>query len=262
MANDIPGYTFSHFSRMDNLVHQVFSRHGGVSRGDFASLNVGKHTRDSGDAVMENRRRIQNHLGVSRSLYVQQVHGRDILVLKSRDMSPGRLQQIGTEIHTADGIITDIKDLALMIQVADCQAVLFHDPVRQVIANVHSGWRGSVQNIIGHCVDGMKNEFGCVPAHILVGISPSLGPCCGEFVHYKKELPKHFWRYKAPDTDTFDFWQISQGQLQEKGIPGKNIEVMGICTKCRHQDFFSHRYSHETGRFACGLALRKNAHGH
>ncbi|PIE63546.1 MAG: multicopper polyphenol oxidase, partial [Desulfobacterales bacterium] len=212
---------------MDDLVHQVFSRQGGVSQGDFASLNVGNNTRDSGDAVLENRRRIQNHLGVSRSFYVQQVHGREILVLKSRDLPLEKLQGFVTHVHTADGIITDIKDLALMIQVADCQAVLFYDPVRQVIANVHSGWRGSVQNIIGHCVDVMKYEFGCSPADILVGISPSLGPCCAEFIHYKKELPKSFWPYKAADKDTFDFWGISQGQLQEKGISEKNIEVMG-----------------------------------
>ncbi len=257
MANEFSRYHFSHFDKMDNLVHQVFSRHGGVSQGDFASLNVGKHTGDFQDAVMENRRRIQNHLGVSRSVYVQQVHGRELLVLKSRDLPPEKLQDFLSHVHTADGIVTDIKDLALMIQAADCQAVIFHDPVARVIANVHSGWRGSVQNIIGHCVDQMKNEFGCSPAHILVGISPSLGPCCAEFIHYKKELPRSFWQYKAQDKDTFDFWQISQAQLQEKGILAKNIEVMGICTKCNFQDFFSHRHSHRTGRFACGLVQKQ-----
>ncbi len=260
MENDLFGYTFSHFAGMDNLVHKVFSRQGGVSQGDFASLNVGKNTGDKEDAVVENRRRIQEDLGVSRSLYVHQVHGRELLVLKSCDVSPEKLETVLSQVHTADGIITDIKDLALMIQVADCQAVMFHDPVAQVIANVHSGWRGSVQNILGHCVDEMKNEFGCSPAHILVGIAPSLGPCCAEFIHYKKELPQNFWQYKAQpqaqDKDTFDFWRISQAQLQEKGIPLKNIEVMGICTKCHFQEFFSYRHSHETGRFACGLAQK------
>ncbi len=252
--NKLPGRFFSHFSKMPNLKHQIFSRHGGVSKGEKASLNVGKNTGDSKDAIMENRRRIHDCLGVENSLYVNQVHGKKILVLKSSSHTPKTIGQLQAKSLRADGMITDIKELALMIQVADCQAVMFHDPEKQIIANVHSGWRGSVQNIIGHCVDLMQTEFGSSPSDIMVGISPSLGPCCAEFIHYKQELTKDFLNYKDRDKDHFNFWDISRSQLLAKGISKKNIEVMGICTKCNHEDFFSHRHSHGTGRFACGIA--------
>ncbi len=250
----LPGRFFSHFSRIPNLKHQIFSRHGGVSKGETSSLNVGKSTGDSEDAVMGNRRRIHDCLGVENSLYVDQVHGKDILIFKSSTHTPETIRQLQAQHPRVDGIITDIKDLALMIQVADCQAVMFYDPKRQVIANVHSGWRGSVQNILGHCVHLMQTQFACAPSDIMVGISPSLGPCCAEFIHYKKELPREFLPYKDMNSPHFDFWQISRQQLQEKGILEENIEVMGICTKCNYNDFFSHRHSHESGRFACGIA--------
>jgi len=141
------------------------------------------------------------------------------------------------------------------IQVADCQPILLWDPVRQVAANVHSGWRGSVQNIPGLTVAVMQERFNCNAKDMLAAIGPSLGPCCSEFVHYRTEIPQRFWRYKDA-ADRFDFWAITCDQLQTAGIDPVNIACSGICTRCSTDRFFSYRGEGTTGRFAAVIGLR------
>ncbi|MEX1297754.1 MAG: peptidoglycan editing factor PgeF [Desulfotignum sp.] len=256
----LPVKTFTRFSDCPNLVHGVFTRSGGVSRPPFDTLNVGFSTGDDPSAVRENRTRILSCLGLSRSVFLNQVHGKQILVLERKDKidpdlfwSPDHLAH-GT-VLSADAVVTDLKQVVLVIQVADCQAVMLADPEKNVIANVHSGWRGSIENIIGRCVGVMVDRFGCDPKQMLAGISPSLGPCCAQFIHYRKEIPEPLWQYKLPDRDYFDFWRLSVDQLQEKGLDLQHITTMGECTRCRPDRFFSYRQAGKTGRFACAIGL-------
>jgi len=239
---------FTNFKVFPQIVHAVFTRRGGVSNNPFDSLNVSFSTGDDKDLVIENRQRIVDTLARnSKPVFIEQVHGDDIIVLKDTNED--------TPLLKADGIITSARGKLLFIQVADCQSVMMYDPVRNVIANVHSGWRGSVKNIIGKCVDLMVKKFGTQPEHIIAGIGPSLGPCCAEFVNYEKELPKKIWKYKSKDDEKFDFWELSFYQLLEKGVRAGNIENMNICTKCFSKTFFSYREEKRTGRFACVIGL-------
>ena len=154
---------FEHLVDCSDLVHGVFSRAGGVSDPPFQSLNLGLNCGDSSDHVVENRNRMLGALGLSSGIFLNQVHGTDIHVLKQgmglNDQIWDRKAGFTPSPVTADAAVTDIPDLALVIQVADCQAVLLFDPEKQVIANVHSGWRGSVANILGRCVGTMVSEF-------------------------------------------------------------------------------------------------------
>jgi YfiH family protein len=154
----------------------------------------------------------------------------------------------------ADAIVTDIPGKFLVIQVADCQSVLIYDPVQEVVANVHSGWRGSINNIIGCTLKVMEKSFGCRSRDVVAGIGPSLGPCCAEFVNYKKEIPEMFWKYKN-DTNHFDFWSISRDQLCEAGVLFENVDLSRMCTKCDSNRFFSFRREGITGRFATLIGL-------
>jgi YfiH family protein len=256
----VPVMTFPLFSDCPNLVHAVFTRLGGVSRPPFDSLNVGFSVGDDTAAVTENRKRALSCLGLDRAVFLNQVHGSRILTLDRRGPTdsnlfwePGRPGS-GT-LLTADAVVTNLTQAALVIQVADCQAVMLADPEKKVIANVHSGWRGSVENIVGQSVDVMIHRFGCDPRQILAGISPSLGPCCAQFIHYKEEIPEPLWRYKLPDRDHFDFWRLSVDQLLEKGLDPHHISNMTECTRCRPDLFFSYRQARQTGRFAGVIGL-------
>jgi copper oxidase (laccase) domain-containing protein len=136
-----------------------------------------------------------------------------------------------------------------------------YDPVRRVVANVHSGWRGSVADIAGKTVAVMKNGFGCRGGDMVAAIAPSLGPCCAEFVNYRDEIPEHFWTYR--DTKNhFDFWSISCDQLTAAGLRPENIHSGGMCTRCGTDYFYSYRgEARNTGRFAAVIGLRPDNAG-
>jgi hypothetical protein len=152
-------------------------------------------------------------------------------------------------------MVTSLPKRTLVIQVADCQAVMMYDPNRQVVANVHVGWRGSIQNILARTLRVLEQRFGCQAGHLVVGIGPSLGPCCAEFVNYQTEIPRRFWAYKD-DSHHFDFWAISFDQLVEAGVRPENIANSRMCTKCNPDIFFSYRGQGRTGRFAALIGLK------
>jgi hypothetical protein len=105
----------------------------------------------------------------------------------------------------------------------------------------------------------MKLEFGSNPATLQCAISPSLGPCCSEFINYKKELPKSLHNYQVRP-QYFDFWKISREQLKESGVQDHLIDTVGQCTVC-NTDFFSYRRAVKqnepvTGRNGSAIALQ------
>ncbi len=252
---------FEHLGKLPGIVHGVYPRTGGTSSAPYAGLNIGLNCGDAPESVFQNRRMMLDTIGVSQAIFLNQVHGTQIKVLKNpADMNGAVWNPDTGEIPcpiTADGVVTNVPEMALVIQVADCQAVVLYDPVRRVIANVHSGWRGSVAIILGQCAQIMVNEFSCRREDILAGISPSLGPCCSEFIHYRTEIPEHLWAYKSPDKPCFDFWEISRDQLVEQGLKYNNIEQMALCTVCNTDRFFSYRGEKNTGRFGAVIAMRK-----
>jgi len=257
VSREIKIHEFELFKKHIHLDHAVFTRQGGVSSKPFDSLNIGKNSGDISSNIEQNRKLVHQKNNAKHLVFLNQAHTSKIKVLKKKDI--GRIENFQKEVQgwTADGIITDIKDVCLVIQVADCQAVLLYDHVKKVIANVHSGWKGSIANIIGNCVDKMISEFGCRPENIIAGISPSLGPCCSEFINYKEEIPENLWDYKIHGEKYFDFWKMSADQLMEKGVKKECIENMRICTKCNSDIFFSYRQENITGRFACVISLVK-----
>ena len=217
--------------------------HGGVSGGRYNSLNVGLHVGDDDNLVMENRRRLKIRLGAARLLSERQTHGTNIFSLTE----PLAGDQ---ELDDCDALISDQPGVALMIQHADCQAVLLHDPERRVIAAVHNGWRGSVAGIVVRVVAWLIANWHCQVENLRAWVSPSLGPCCGEFIGYREHLPQEFQRF-MPRENHVDFWGITQWQLAGAGLHLEHIHLPNICTHCS-DDYFSHRRAAATGLAATG----------
>jgi len=257
IQNSVSYYQFRNLAACSGIEHRFFTRHGGHSQPPFASLNVCYDIGDTRKNVFANRGVISHIMAKGRLVFVRQVHGCEIAVL-GRNREKRDKTTAGRSV-TADAVVTDLDEKNIVIQVADCQAVLFYEPTRRVIANVHCGWRGSVQNIIGRTIGVMEQHFGCRPSRIQAGIGPSLGPCCAEFINYRKEIPTEFWRYKGLKAH-FDFWSLSRDQMIQAGMAEINIESSGICTRCHTDDFFSYRAAKTTGRFAAviGLTERKS----
>jgi len=234
---------------LPGLVHGFFTRQGGVSTGDYQSLNVSLAVGDRREAVSENLRRMQETLGMDGLASAAQVHGGQAAVITSAS------QALVSDIPEVDILITTVPGLGLLIKQADCQAVMLYDPVNRVVANVHCGWRGQVHNILEETVRLLQDRFGTHPADLYAAIGPSLGPCCAEFRNFRQEFPAPLWDYQVRPT-YFDLWRLSRDQLSAAGLASAHLAFAGLCTRCGAGDFFSYRRAQVTGRQGAIIALR------
>jgi YfiH family protein len=191
-----------------------------------AQVKHGVFLRNGGDA--------EKALEVDDILFFNQVHGKEIAVIEEKKCE-----------LKVDGAITKTKGIALGIKHADCQAAIFYDPVQKVLATVHAGWRGLVQNIYSETVSRLKKEFFVTPENLIVCIGPSLEPEHSEFIHYKQEFPQSFWSFQEKP-NYFNMWEIAKFQLKELGVVSRHIEVAEIGTYSNPNDFYSYRRDKET----------------
>lgn len=150
----------------------------------------------------------------------------------------------------SDGLITNKREIVLATTNADCILLLFFDPVKKVIANTHSGWKGTLQEISIKTVEKMINIYGCNPKDIIVCICPSIRKCHFEVGEDVKEI---FYKQfkKLRNTDEFIFnrhekWYvdtvyINKMLLKGMGISEDNIEDSGICSVCNSNIIHSYR---------------------
>lgn len=248
--NEVPYLRSRILDSFKDISHGFSTRNGGVSPEPFGTLNVGVAVGDKPENVRENRNLLSEITGAKRAVYLSQVHGSEILLIKGPEDVPD------PDSVKADAVITDQKDLMLVIQTADCQAVLLFDPVKKIAAAIHSGWRGNVLDIIGETVKKMAIEFCSDPSDIRAVIGPSLGPCCAEFINYRNELPEKIWSF-GDNEKKFDFWGVSICQLEEAGLVRDNIDLLGHCSKCDGDNFFSYRLSKVTGRMAGFIYIKE-----
>ena len=247
----LPCYRSPLLAAFPEVLHGFFLRQGGVSPEPFHSLNLSFTVGDQRPLVVQNRDLVQQALGLTALASATQVHGcRECLVT-------GGNAAAAEEIPDADILITSQPGLGLIIKQADCQAVMLYDPVRRVAANVHCGWRGQVQNVLGEAVTRLQERFGSRPEDLVAAISPSLGPCCAEFRNFRQEFPPDLWPYQVRPT-YFDLWALSRDQLTAAGLKPQQIDIAGLCTRCRGDQFFSYRREHRTGRQGAVIGLRQN----
>jgi polyphenol oxidase len=244
-------------SAIPNVVHGVFDRHGGVSRPPHDSLNVAWTNGDQQEAVGENLRRVKKWLGFDELSAAPQIHGDTIHILDEHSLPPVDSDLPVRITSPADALVTCLRGVGLLIKVADCQAVFLVNPVRQVVANVHCGWRGSVEGILGKVVALLEKRFQSRPEDLVAAISPSLGPCCAEFRNYRRELPPSFLPFKIGDNH-FDFWAISRWQLEQAGLRPEHIQGPTHCTVCGADRFFSYRAAAVTGRMAAVVGWQRS----
>jgi YfiH family protein len=231
---------FEQLQKFPEVRHGVFLKHGG-EEGELVIFD-----KQADKRVLEaNCERVRDIIGCKKLVEGKGCHGAHIL-----DVSHDKPSQEGY-----DGLITQAVNLGLLINHADCQAAIFYDPVNEAIGHVHSGWRGNVQNIYRNAIREMGIKYGTKPNDLLVCISPSLGPCCGEFKNYREELPEYFWEHQERPT-YFNLWEISKRQLLEYGVLAAHIEIACICTVCQAEDFYSYRRDKTTCRNGTVVALR------
>lgn len=167
----------------------------------------------------------------------------------------------------ADAFVTSAPGLAMLLPVADCNAVTLYDPAHHVLALAHLGWHSTVNNLASKLVDYMVERFAVTPATLLVHFTPSIRK---ESYHFKTLEPTHYtdwhnepYAIKLPNGKyAIDLVAYNVDQLVSKGVVAKNIEISPINT-AENAHYNSHFARHTegdtartTGRFAC-LAMLK-----
>jgi hypothetical protein len=190
---------------------------------------------------------VAGSMGVTRErlLLITQVHGNRVAAVRRGDRAAWQRPE-------ADAIVTDDSAVAIGVRVADCAPILLFDPVKNVAAAVHAGWRGTAAGVALVAAHAMTlPEFGCRASDIVAAIGPCLGCCCGEVGPEVREAFRAggtsdavLDRWFAPgrgDRLFLDLDQANRDQLETAGLDPARIYASGLCTKTHHERLHSYR---------------------
>ena len=221
------------FDDLPGIVAGFSTRHGGVSEGPHASLNLSLSMGDAAAHVWENRRRLFEGVGfsVDQVAYAGQVHGAEVVTVEEAGL-----------YRRCDGLVTRQPGLLLCISAADCASVLLADAEARVIGACHAGWRGAAARIVVGTVAAMA-RLGAEPSRLCAYVSPCIS---AERFEEGPEVEAQFdpafvrrWPGKAKPH--VDLKAAVAAQLQEAGVAPGRIEVAPHCTMGETDTFFSYR---------------------
>jgi YfiH family protein len=225
---------------LPGIAHGFFTRHGGVSRGGYASLNCGLGSKDDPAAVRENRARVAAHLAARSLVTAHQVHSPTTVVVER----PWSVE----ERPRADAMVTATRGVALGVLTADCAPVLFADGEAGVVGAAHAGWRGAIGGVLEAAIAAME-KLGAERERIRA----SVGPCIGqsayevgwdfeqEFLRQDRENARFLVQPAPAARPHFDLAGYAAHRLARAGL-GK-VQSLAACTYARADDFFSYRRS-------------------
>ncbi len=236
------------------FAHGFTTRSGGASSPPFDTLNLGGKVGDDAGLVRESWRRVEEATGLSFAR-VCQVHGARAV----------RIDAASDPIEEADVVVSRTLGLAACVSVADCVPILVADPESGVVAAVHAGWRGTLARAAAEGVAALSRETGAPPRRLLASIGPSIGPCCYEV---SPDLAARFAEafgagvLREGREPKLDLWSANEAALRAAGMAPDRVEVLGRCTACERELFFSHRRdAGRTGRQAAFIAPRAPTRG-
>ena len=269
-----------------DVVHGFTGREGGVSRGAFASLNLGLGVGDQPEAVSENFARLGAAARVERFATASQVHGDRVLGASLGEplrellpeSAPEQVEQVEQATRTlqapqasraanrADALVALQPGVAVAIRVADCVPILLYAEDRGTAAAVHSGWRGARLGIAGRCVRALEQATSARPERILAAIGPCIGRCCYQVSPDLAQLFRGLFGEDVADDPAgprkphLDLRACVERSLRAALVPAARIEQVGGCTSC-DAAYFSHRRDRgTTGRQVGFIAARQPAH--
>ena len=196
--------------------------------------------------VVKNRKNFFNELDLSldNSVFLcEKNHTDNIIIVDKNDIWKWAFWS-DDRIKNTDAMITNSKYVNLVIYTSDCVPVLIFDPVKKVLAAVHSWRKWTMKKIVIKTIKKMEEEFWSNIKDLIVTIWPSAWPCC-YFAKYKKQIDyfwKEYWNLIQKDWRIFlNLWDSIEKDLLKNWILSKNIENKKICTMCNCTNFASHR---------------------
>lgn len=237
-------YTIDEFEKTGLVKHCFTTRRGGVSKGEYESMNLRMNCDDTKENILNNYKIICDEINVNFNDLVlsKQVHDVKIEAVGKTDCGNGITKP--QKFESADALVTNESGVPIVVFGADCVPVFFLDTSAHAIGLAHSGWRGTVNCIAEKTVEKMQSLYGSKPENIIAAIGPSIRACHYEVDDDLAEVFKN--KFGDSVLEKHEKYHVNMQkaieiQLQSRGV--KNITDSDVCTYCMHDLLFSHRYT-------------------
>ncbi len=247
--------------------HFFSTKKGGVSTGNYASLNLGAFCGDDSISVATNRKILCDKIGIDfdRLIIPRELHNNEIREIGSGFFNLSQNERLDF-VSTCDALVTNLPQVCLAVTTADCVPVLLYDRKLQVIAAVHAGWRGVVKRILPMTIQLMKTKYQSRTEDI-VAVS---GPCIsvdsyqvnqdvvGEFLPvFGEERMSRILKVGDGDSLFIDLKEAILVQCEEENLLMENVEIHSGCTFRMSDSYFSaRRDSIHSGRMLSGIFIK------
>ncbi len=203
--------------------------------------NIAYHVNDEKSNVDNNRLKLskKHDFDIKNLKYMNQIHGDNIEIV---DFDSPSLTD------NCDALITNQKNLPIMVMVADCIPIFMYDKKNSVIAVIHAGRNSTFLNIASKTALKMKSNFGTDFENLEVYLGPSIQKCCYEVSNELEEIVIKTYGKEFSKNRYIDLQGINKKQLNNIGV--FDIEISNICTKCSKKPYFSYRLDKNCGRFS------------
>ena len=248
-ADSVPYLTYNSLSEIKFINHAFTTRLGGVSEGEFTSMNTAFNRNDDPNRVTENYKRICGSAGFEFESLVAsaQDHHTYVRAVTSKEKGIGIYRP--RDLESVDALITNEPGVTLVTYYADCTPLFFVDTGNKAIALAHAGWRGTVGRIGEKVIKEMGDRYGTKPEDIVAAVGPAISVCC-----YEVDLPcaEHFLALKDLEPEKFvfpkedgkfmlDLLETNRQILVAAGVKNENITISDLCTNCNSRLLWSHR---------------------
>lgn len=219
-------------------------------------INYSKQSRDEIRKILQGMSDYQ----FKKIISPRQTHTNNVVVINEDNLD--------SELQDVDGVITKLKGIALTIATADCQSIILYDKKNEVIGNIHSGWKGTLNKILSNGINLMIKEFSSNVEDIIVCIGPSIMGCCFEvdkdvvdmFNNNFTDIEKFIRLGEIKDGIQkyyIDTVEINKRELINLGILEENIYLSNVCTKCSSNIYYSYRVDgQDSGRNVTLISMK------
>ena len=219
-------------------------------------INYSKQSRDEIRKILQ----CMSDYQFKKIISPRQTHTNNVVVINKDNLD--------SELQDVDGVITKLKGVALTIATADCQSIILYDKKSEVIGNIHSGWKGTLNKILSNGINLMIKEFSSNVEDIIVCIGPSIMGCCFEvdkdvvdmFNNNFTDIEKFIRLGEIKDGKQkyyIDTVEINKRELINLGILEENIYLSNVCTKCSSDIYYSYRVDgQDSGRNVTLISMK------
>lgn len=249
VKDKVPYLTYNRLSHIDFITHGFSTKYGGVSTGEFTSMNLAFNRGDNPQNVLENYRLLAQAVGVDFNTLVASAQDHHTVVRCVDKSNIGTGITKPRDLQSVDALITNKPDVTLVTYYADCTPIFFVDTSNKVIALAHGGWKGTAGRIVQKVIATMTDKYGTDPKNVVAAVGPAIGKCCYEVDincarHFMdlNDVPNYKIITEKPNGKyMLDLPMTNAVLLQNSGVLCENIVISDVCTKCHSDLLWSHR---------------------